>query len=620
MTELPRRTPESPEGRSWPAEPPTESRSTLVTTPQAILFTLLLALFVLLVWGRWRYDVVAFTVLMTAVAAGLVPADSAFSGFAHPATITVAAVLVLSRVLAGTGAIDRLTKLVEPASGRETTHVGAFASLAAAMSTMMNNVGALGILMPLALQSARKAVRSPSILLMPLSFGSMLGGLITLIGTPPNIIIASYREELTGNPFSMFDFTPVGLAVALAGIAFIALVGWRLVPQRTSARSKGALIDIESYVTEVTVPEDSPHIGKTLREVDELAKDIDAVIMDQIRGDRIYPAATRKQLRGGDILKIEAAPDEIDKFVSKLGFEIGGEVSGIATPETSADATLMEVVVTPGSRLDGRLVGSLQLFARRGITLLGVSRQGQPFHGRLRSFRIHPGDVLLLHGEAEQLADLVPAFGGLPLAQRELHFGKRGKGPGVIAIFAVAIAAASFGLVPVHIAFGMAIVLLVVGDLMSVRELYDGIDWSVIVLLGSLIPVGGALQSTGATTLIADNVLQLTAGMSAVTVLVIVMVVTMTLSDILNNAATAVVMAPIAATIAERLGVSADPFLMAVAIAASCAFLTPIGHQNNALILGPGGYRFGDYWRMGLPLEVLVILVSVPVILVIWPL
>ncbi len=332
MTELPRRTPESPEGRSWPAEPPTESRSTLVTTPQAILFTLLLALFVLLVWGRWRYDVVAFTVLMTAVAAGLVPADSAFSGFAHPATITVAAVLVLSRVLAGTGAIDRLTKLVEPASGRETTHVGAFASLAAAMSTMMNNVGALGILMPLALQSARKAVRSPSILLMPLSFGSMLGGLITLIGTPPNIIIASYREELTGNPFSMFDFTPVGLAVALAGIAFIALVGWRLVPQRTSARSKGALIDIESYVTEVTVPEDSPHIGKTLREVDELAKDIDVVIMDQIRGDRIYPAATRKQLRGGDILKIEAAPDEIDKFVSKLGFEIGGVVYGIATP------------------------------------------------------------------------------------------------------------------------------------------------------------------------------------------------------------------------------------------------------------------------------------------------
>ncbi len=591
-----------------------------MTGDQAILFAILLALFGLLVWGRWRYDVVAFASLMACVTLGLVPAGQAFNGFAHPATITVAAVLVLSRVLSGTGAIDRLTRIVRPAMGSTTTHVGALAGLAAAMSAVMNNVGALGILMPMAIDSARKAARSPSLVLMPLSFGSMLGGLITLIGTPPNIIVASYRGELTGVPFHMFDYTPVGLAIALAGVVFVALAGWRLVPQRAGARAKGELFDIENYVTEVTVPEDNPNIGKTLREIDEMTADIDAVIMDQIRGDRAYPPATRKQLRAGDILKIEAAPEEIDKFVSKLGLEIGSEASGVEPREKSSDATLMEVVVAPGSRLDGRLVGSLMLFARRGITLLGVSRQGQPFHGRLRSFRIRPGDVLLLHGEGDQLADLVPAFGCLPLAERELHFGKRGKGPAVIAIFAAAIAAASFGLVPIHIAFGIAIVLLVASDLMNVRELYDGIDWSVIVLLGALIPVGGALQTTGATTLIADGVLNLTAGLPAAAVLVIVMVVTMTLSDILNNAATAVVMAPIAATIAQRLGVDPDPFLMAIAVAASCAFLTPIGHQNNALILGPGGYRFGDYWRLGLPLEILVIAVAVPVILVIWPL
>ncbi len=608
----------APESQASEAE--AGSRRAAVTTDQIVIFAILLALFVLLVWGRWRYDVVAFACLMTAVAAGLVRPTEAFGGFSHPATITVAAVLVLSRVLSGTGAIDRLTRLVRPAMTGTTSHVGALAGLAAGMSALMNNVGALGILMPLALESARKAARSPSLLLMPLSFGSILGGLITLIGTPPNIIIASYRGELTGSPFAMFDFAPVGLTVALVGVLFVALVGWRLVPQRSSARGKGELFDIENYVTEVTVPEDSPHIGKTLREIDELTQDIDAVIMDQIRNDRAYPPATRKQLRAGDILKIEAAPEEIDKFVSHLGLEIGGEASGVGPRDTPKDATLMEVVVAPGSRLDGRLVSSLQLFARRGITLLGVSRQGQPYHGRLRSFLIRPGDVLLLHGEAEQLADLVPAFGGLPLAERELHFGKRGKGPAVIAIFAAAIAAASLGLVPIQIAFGMAIVLLVVGGLMQVRELYDGIDWSVIVLLGSLIPVGGALQSTGATSLIADNLLGATAGLPAAAVLVIVMVVTMTLSDILNNAATAVVMAPIAATIAERLLVNPDAFLMAVAVAASCAFLTPIGHQNNALILGPGGYRFGDYWRMGLPLEVLVILVAVPVILLVWPL
>jgi di/tricarboxylate transporter len=591
-----------------------------VTLDQAIIFAILLALFVLLVWGRWRYDVVAFACLMAAVATGLVKPGEAFNGFGHPATITVAAVLVLSRALAGTGAIDRLTQLVRPATAHTTTHVGVLSAIGAAMSAIMNNVGALGILMPLAIQSARKAARSPSVLLMPLSFASMLGGLITLIGTPPNIIIASYRGQITGSNFRMFDFAPVGLAIAVAGIAFVALVGWRLVPQRAASRTKGELFDIENYVTEATVPAENPHIGKTLREIDELVKDVDVVIIDQIRDDRAYPPATRKELRAGDILKIEAAPEEIDKFVSTLKLEIGGETSGIRPREMSDDATLMEVVVAPGSRLDGRLVGSLRLFALRGVTLLGVSRQGQRYHGRLRSFRIRPGDVLLLHGEADQLADLVPTLGCLPLAEREMHFGKRSKGPAVIAVFAAAVAAASLGIVPIHIAFGMAIVLLVAGDLMNVRELYDGIDWSVIVLLGALIPVGGALQSTGATDLIAGSLVHLTAGLPAAALLVIVLAVTMTLSDILNNAATAVVMAPLAATVAERLEVSPDPFLMATAVGASCAFLTPIGHQNNALILGPGGYRFGDYWRMGLPLEVLVIAVSVPTILLVWPL
>lgn len=591
-----------------------------MTTDQATIFAILLALGVLLVWGRWRYDVVAFASLMAAVIAGLVDPGAAFAGFGHPATITVAAVLVLSRVLANTGAVDRLSQLVRPASRHTITHVGTLSGIGAAMSAVMNNVGALGILMPLAIHSARKAARSPSLLLMPLSYASMLGGLLTLIGTPPNIIIASYRGQIADSGFRMFDFTPVGLAVAVAGLTFITLVGWRLVPQRNGSRARGELFDIENYVTEVTVPEGSPQIGKTLREIDEMAKDIDVVIMDQIRDDRTYPPATRKELRAGDILKIEAAPEEMDKFVSDLGLEIGAEDSTAGTRKTSEDATLMEVVVAPGSRLDGRLVGSLRLFALRGVTLLGVSRQGQRYHGRLRSFRIRPGDVLLLHGEGDQLADLVPALGCLPLAEREMHFGKRNKGPAVIAIFAAAIAASSFGIVPIYIAFGIAIVVMVVADLMSVRELYDGIDWSVIVLLGSLIPVGGALQSTGASALIAGQLLDLTAGLPAAAVMVILMVVTMTLSDILNNAATAVVMAPIAATIADRLGVSADPFLMAIAVSASCAFLTPIGHQNNALILGPGGYRFGDYWRMGLPLEVLVIAVAVPTILFVWPL
>jgi di/tricarboxylate transporter len=591
-----------------------------LTTPQISVFTILLLLFAMLAWGRWRYDVVAFIALLAAVVAGVVPAGQAFAGFGHPATITVAAVLILSRALSSCGATDFIAKAVQPATGRPIFHIGALSGIAAVMSSFMNNVGTLAILMPVALQSAIRAKRPASMLLMPLSFGSILGGLVTLIGTPPNIIIATYRGETTGTPFRMFDFAPVGATTALAGVIFIVLIGWRLVPQ--SSKPGGAadeLLDIDSYVTELLVPKDSPHIGKTLAEIDAATKDIDAVVVDLIRKDRRYPGgSTRKQLMAGDILKIEAGPKDIDRFIAKLGLTLASAKS--SSLPGAEDPTLMEAVVAPGSRLEGRTVGSLRLFSNRGVMLLAVSRQGEPFHGRLRAFRLRVGDVLLLHGEADGLPDAVKAAGCLPLAERALNFGKRSQAPAMIGIFAAAIAATSLGLLPIQIAFGLAIMAMVVTGLLPLRELYDGIDWPVIVLLGSLIPVGGALETTGATGVIAGTILTLTTGLSATLVLALLMVVTMTLSDVLNNAATAVVMAPIGVSVAERLGVNSDPFLMAVAVAASCAFLTPIGHQNNALIMGPGGYRFGDYWRMGVPLEVLVIAVSLPMILLVWPL
>jgi di/tricarboxylate transporter len=591
-----------------------------LTTPQISVFTILLLLFAMLAWGRWRYDVVAFIALLAAVVAGVVPAGQAFAGFGHPATITVAAVLILSRALSSCGATDFIAKAVQPATGRPIYHIGALSGIAAVMSSFMNNVGTLAILMPVALQSAIRAKRPASMLLMPLSFGSILGGLVTLIGTPPNIIIATYRGETTGTPFRMFDFAPVGATTALAGVIFIVLIGWRLVPQ--SSKPGGAadeLLNIDSYVTELLVPKDSPQIGKTLAEIDAATTDIDAVVVDLIRKDRRYPGgSTRKQLMAGDILKIEAGPKDIDRFIAKLGLTLASAKS--SSLPGAEDPTLMEAVVAPGSRLEGRTVGSLRLFSNRGVMLLAVSRQGEPFHGRLRAFRLRVGDVLLLHGEADGLPDAVAAAGCLPLAERALNFGKRGQAPAMIGIFAAAIAATSLGLLPIQIAFGLAIMAMVVTGLLPLRELYDGIDWPVIVLLGSLIPVGGALETTGATGVIAGTILTLTTGLSATLVLALLMVVTMTLSDVLNNAATAVVMAPIGVSVAERLGVNSDPFLMAVAVAASCAFLTPIGHQNNALIMGPGGYRFGDYWRMGVPLEVLVIAVSLPMILLVWPL
>ncbi len=595
-----------------------------MTGAQIGIFALLAGLLTLLIWGRWRYDAVAFLALIVAVASGLVPVDLAFSGFGHPATVTVAFVLIVSRALASAGAVDWVAGLVRPAAARTSTHIAALASLAAVLSGFMNNVGTLGLLMPVAMQSARKAKRAVSLVLMPLSFGSILGGLATLIGTPPNIIIASFRGELTGVPFSMFDFTPVGALTAVAGLAFVALIGWRLVPAEAAGRAASEdLFDIENYLAEVKVLEDSKALGLSLDEIGEATPDIDALVLGIIRGERLMPLRGRWiQTQAGDRLLIEGAPEELDKFANALGLELGARAAGAEAPNPlkSEDSTVVEAVIGPRSRLDGQTVRSQRLIGRHGFVLLAVSRQGKPHRGRLRSFRFRTGDVLLLHGEAERAPDALAAFGCLPLAERGVSLGKRGTAPALTAIFAAAILASSLGLLPIAVSLGAAITAMVLLGLLPLRELYEGIDWPVIVLLGALIPVGGALESTGATQIVAQGILSLTAGLSPALILALIMVVTMTLSDLLNNAATAVVMAPIGAGIAERLEVSADPFLMAIAVAASCAFLTPIGHQNNALIMGPGGYRFGDYWRLGLPLEIVVLAVSIPAILWVWPL
>ena len=585
------------------------------------VFLILGGLFVALAWGRYRYDLVAFATLLAAVLVGAVPVESAFSGFGHPATVTVALVLIISRALASTGAIDVLVRTVLSAAGNTSYHVGVLSAMGASLSTFMNNVGALGLLMPAALQSALKAKRSPALLLMPLSFGSILGGLVTLIGTPPNIIVSGYRWQLTGEAFGMFDYTPVGFVVAALGVTFVAFVGWRLVPKR--ALSRGTSDDpfqIEDYVAEALVPADSDLVGLTLDEVLDRADDIEAQVLALIRGQRRYGAPQgRERLQKNDVVVIEAGPEEIDKFAAKLGLQLGASRGARANLENTRDAVLVEAVVPPDAWAEGATLRSLRLPSRYGVTTVALSRQGKQIRGRLRDVRYRVGDVALLYGDADRIGDAVTRMGFLPLAQRDLSFGQRDRARDVLVIFGCAIALASLGLLSVPIALALAAAVIVATGLISPRDLYQGIDWPVIVLLGALIPVGSALQSTGGTDMIADGILWLTRDLAPWVVVLLLMVITMSLSDVLNNAATAVVMAPIGAGIAQHLGVSADPFLMAVAVGASCAFLTPIGHQNNALIMGPGGYSFGDYWRMGLPLEVIVVAVATPLILIVWP-
>ena len=547
------------------------------------------------------------------------PTEQAFAGFGHPAVVIIALVLIVSRGLSNAGAIELLARHIVSGSRKLAAHITVMSSLAAVLSAMMNNVAALALLMPVDMQAAAKAKRSPALTLMPLSFASILGGMITLIGTPPNIVIAEYRRTELGEGFRMFDFAPVGIACAAVGVAFVAIIGWRLLPvSRQKANAGNELFEIADYIAELKVPENSPVIGRQVRDLDDLADRSDVEILGLIRGGkRVAGFARTTEIRCWRQPGGRGATLQYRRGHRQIGLEYVGTASAVLKDENLA---LQEVVVPKGSRLDGRSARSFRLLYRYKIALVGVSRHGKRFRENVRKLELKGGDVLLLLGPRERLEDVTGRLGLLPLADRGQRVIQRDKAWLSVGIFTAAIAAASTGVVYLPIALGCVVAAYVLLDIVPIRSVYDSVEWPVIVLLGCMIPIGGALQTTGASTLVVDGILSLSSGLSPVIVLTLLIVITMTLSDVMNNTATAVIAAPIAVEIANRLAVNPDPFLMGVAVAASSAFLTPIGHKNNTLIMGPGGYRFGDYWRMGLPLEIIIIAVAVPMILFVWPL
>ncbi len=487
------------------------------------------------------------------------------------------------------------------------------------LSAFMNNVAALALLMPVDIQTARKAGRTPGLSLMPLSFATILGGMVTLIGTPPNIIIAAIREESLGAPFAMFDFAPVGGAAAIAGLAFVSLIGWRLIPNRET--DAGQSNDISQYIAELTVPDGNKQIGKRVVELTEAADKADVAIIGLIRGGkRRYGQARNTIIEAGDALVLEATPEALDEFRSSLDLAVADATREEALNAAGEGVEIIEVVVPEDARIQGKTAQAIGLAWRQRSVLLGVSRRGKRLTKRLRQTPIQTGDILLLLVPRDSGPDVADWLGCLPLADRGLAVTVNKKVWLAIGLFGAAVFAASVGLLYLPIAMGLVVVAYVLTKIIPLAELYDHINWPVVVLLGSMIPLGAALESSGGTELIAAALVSLTNGLPAWAVLTVLMIVTMSLSDVLNNTATTIVAAPVGIQMAQSLGVSPDPFLMAVAVAASSAFLTPIGHKNNTLILGPGGYGFGDYWRMGLPLEIIVVAVSIPAILVFWPL
>jgi len=591
-----------------------------MTLEQIFVCAILIATMGLFIWGRWRYDIVAILALLGVVIIGTVPASEAFDGFGHPAVITVAAVLIISRSLQNSGIVGLIARKLDKIQLGPSTQIAAIAGLVSLLSGFMNNVGALALLLPVVAQMAKRTGRAPGELMMPLAFGSLLGGLTTMVGTPPNIIVASFRTQSAGAPFGMFDFAPVGLVIALAGIFFIAAYGWRLIPIRTSKTDPGKLFDIQDYVTEVLVPKKSGLSGKSILQLVEMAGEDGIEVLALIRAGKKTVRPDRSHiLRIDDLLVLEGSAEATENLLKSTPLSLMIDSQSNVPDFDIDDSAAIEAVVSPGSRLIGRSIAQAQLERRYGVSLIALARQGRRVQSELRKLRVRAGDVLLLHGHSQGMADTLDRIGCLPLASREISIHRS---PTLVPlfIFLIAIALGVSGFLTLPVAFTGAVVALVLSGQLRARELYKNIDWPVIVLLGAMVPVGMAMEASGVNTLIANYIAGLAGIWPTWSIVALVLVLAMFLSDVMNNAATAILMSQLAIEVAEKLNVSADPLLMAVAIGASCAFLTPIGHQSNILVMGPGGYRFGDYWRLGAPLELLIVLIAVPLILFFWPL
>jgi di/tricarboxylate transporter len=596
----------------------------MITIEQGIIFATIILTLILFITGRWRYDVVALIALLIVTLFGLIPVERTFSGFSNPAVITVAAVLVLSRGLQNSGIVDLIGQQLERIKGGVTIQLAALTTIVAFLSAFMNNVGALALLLPVVIKLAHNKKISTSLLLMPLAFASLLGGMTTLIGTPPNIIVASYRAQTGAEPFGMFDFSSVGVGVALAGIFFIVLIGWRLIPVRKKESASEGLFEIKNYLTEVRVTEKSGCIGKRLSEINDFANaEINTIGLIRDGERRMNPSGLNK-LRIDDILIVSADAENLKKLVETANLELVGseEITqpGSEDESESEELTVVEAVIMQNSLMLGGTARSINLRENYAVNLLAISRQGQVFRNRLDHIRFRNGDVLLLQSHLDKMKEVVETLGCLPLAGRDLQIGRSRKILPALGIFATALLLAAMGLVSAPVSFVAAVVFMIVTKIVSLREAYESVNWPILILLGAMIPVGQALETTGGAQLIANSMLLVADNLSPVGMLILIMVVTMFLSDIINNAAAVVLMAPIAINVAQGIGASADSFLISLAIGASCAFLTPIGHQSNTLVMGPGGYKFGDYWRMGLILEIVVITVSIPLILIFWPL
>ena len=584
---------------------------------EARFAAVLAATLALLARSRLRHDLVAVLALLACIALGLVPLPEAFFGFAHPAVITVAAVLILSRGLAETRAIHAMGLFLRRHVRGATAQVASLTGLTAALSGFMNNVGALTLVMPIALRSGKQGRITARQLLMPASFASLLGGMVTLIGTPPNLILAEVRGRAKGESFGLFDFAPVGGAIALAGLAYLVLIGWRLLPRAPLEAGLGVeRAQVQAYAVELGLPAGARAAGRKIADLEAATKGELSVLAVMRRGHKFVAPAGWFALAEGDVLLAEAPPEALSEILEQFGFALE---SGEDRRPGLSEKEMLEAVVTPRSRLVARSALTARLRQRFGVNLIGISRRGETIIARVRDLPLRSGDVLLLQGPGPALEQALDVLECLPLRGETPELVRQGRGPGIILLMGLGLAAVGLGWMPVHVAFLGVVAAAVITRQIQASEVYDSIEWSVLVFIAAMLPVGMAFETSGASAAVVEPLLGLLGAVEPLAAMLAMMAITMILSDVLNNTATAVLMAPVAIALARALGADLDPFLMAVAIAASSTFLTPIGHHANLIVMGPGRYRFGDYWRVGLLLDVIVLAVSAYMIPRVWP-
>ena len=578
------------------------------------LLTLMVGLFI---WGRWRYDAVSLSVLSSFVLFGYIQPEKAFSGFSHPAVITVALVLLISKGLERSGFIAVLGRKLQVYANSEIQFMISITFFAAVLSSFMNNIGAMAMLLPITLGICQKMNWNPSKFLIPLSFASILGGMNTKIGTPPNIIISEFRKDYVEKDFAFFDFSFTGVPVSILGILFIAFIGWRLIKLRPINSENNPLIELEDYLVEMVITKNSMLIDKRALDFrNEL--DTDTALIGQIdeNGKKIEIHGNQK-LYEGQILIMKINPDMVADIQQEFGLDIDSENDLTSIDDLGG----IEAIIVPKSRLIGRKYQYFKRLVGRELSLLGLWRRGLKFRFRLSNEIFKVGDVLLIanRGEKNNIAEKLELAGLMPLWQREFDVVRD---PTKIFIafglFIICLLLVILNYVPIVVAFLICVIGFVSSKLLTGEGVYRHIDWPVVILLAAMIPIGNTLISYGITDSVSGYLAGLSSAIDYVWLIVLIMIITMFLSDIINNAATAVIMAPLAVSLAEKINQPIEPFLMSVAIGASCAFLSPIGHQCNTLVMAPGNYKFGDYWKVGLPLEILIVLISVPAIVFYW--